>query len=238
MALSAFQRSLVSLGAPYDRLSAWRCLGHFGPGEARRGAVPATSSVRAAMPGVHFTDAALPGAQARRSRSTRWRWPTDEARTKGLQRITQKPRGHRASSARRACAMSRCRRPTCTMARWRRCAGAIRHHYADGRAPDDARLKQTVSDAEISDLIAFLETLTDRRLSSTTRTCRCRSRVPAAGGCGADGRGAELGQAAQQPGWALGGLQLSQTKLGDHRLAHLELLDLAGDRHREAVDEA
>jgi hypothetical protein len=38
---------------------------------------------------------------------------------------------------------------------------AIWHHYAMGDAQADLRLKQTVSDAEVGDLVAFLNALTD-----------------------------------------------------------------------------
>ena len=40
-------------------------------------------------------------------------------------------------------------------------AEATRHHYADDEA-GDARLKLSVSDGEVADLVAFLEALTDR----------------------------------------------------------------------------
>jgi cytochrome c peroxidase len=40
-------------------------------------------------------------------------------------------------------------------------ADAVRHHYAAADRQGDERLKQTVSEAEIADLIAFLQSLTD-----------------------------------------------------------------------------
>src|SRR6516162_5993838 len=41
----------------------------------------------------------------------------------------------------------------------------------------------------------------------------------------------------QRRSWSSRGLLQGQTQLVDHLLAHQELLDLAGDGHREAVDE-
>jgi cytochrome c peroxidase len=41
-------------------------------------------------------------------------------------------------------------------------ADAIRHHYAAAERQTDERLKLTVSDAEIADLVAFMESLTDQ----------------------------------------------------------------------------
>jgi cytochrome c peroxidase len=40
-------------------------------------------------------------------------------------------------------------------------ADAIRHHYAAAERQTDARLKQVITDAELADLTAFLESLTD-----------------------------------------------------------------------------
>jgi cytochrome c peroxidase len=39
---------------------------------------------------------------------------------------------------------------------------AIRHHYAASDTQTDLRLKQVTSGAEVADLVAFLETLTDQ----------------------------------------------------------------------------
>ncbi len=40
-------------------------------------------------------------------------------------------------------------------------ADAIRHHYAASERQPDPRLKQVISDAELANLISFLESLTD-----------------------------------------------------------------------------
>jgi cytochrome c peroxidase len=40
-------------------------------------------------------------------------------------------------------------------------ADAIRHHYAAADRQTDARLKHAITDRDLADLIAFLESLTD-----------------------------------------------------------------------------
>ncbi len=157
MALSAFQRSLVSLEAPYDR----RRRGDASAisGQARRGeALFGDKQCASCHAGPHFTDAALAGRKPVAS-FHRLAWPTEEGEDEGLGRVTQNRDdiGKFRTPGLRNVALSA---PYMHNGEVATLAGAIRHHYADADA-GDARLKQTVSEAEVSDLVAFLETLTD-----------------------------------------------------------------------------
>lgn len=156
MALSAFQRSLVSLDAPYDRYR--RGEASAISDQAKRGeALFHDKQCANCHAGVHFTDAALPG-----------RKPADAfhmlampaaGKDTGLQRITQKSEdaGRFRTPGLRNVALSA---PYMHDGEVATLADAIRHHYGFAGQTDE-RLKVSVSDSEIADLVAFLGTLTD-----------------------------------------------------------------------------
>ena len=155
MALAAFQRSLVSLDSPYDR---WR-RGDVSAisDQAKRGAAlferKQCSSCHA---GPHFTDAALAGRKPNAS-FHRLALPAD-GKDAGLARITQKPEdaGKFRTPGLRNVALSA---PYMHDGEVATLEDAVRHHFAGGG--DDVRLKQTVSEGEVADLVAFLQSLTD-----------------------------------------------------------------------------
>jgi cytochrome c peroxidase len=161
MALAAFQRSLVSLDSPYDRYR--RGDAKAISAQARRGAALFESKqCSSCHAGAHFTDAALPG-----------RKPADAFHAlappklgdplkpdTGLHRITQKQEDiykFRTQGLRNVALSA----PYMHDGEQATLADAIRRHYAAADRQTDARLKQAVSDAELADLIAFLESLTD-----------------------------------------------------------------------------
>jgi cytochrome c peroxidase len=177
MALAAFQRTLVSLDAPYDRYR--RGDASAISEQAKRGAAlfeeKQCSSCHA---GVHFTDAALPGRKpAEAFHALAPPAPGEALRSDtGLHRITQKPADiykFRTPGLRNVALsapyMHDGEQPTL--------ADAIRWHYAAAERQSDPRLKQNLSDAELADLIAFLESLTDEGFVSnpafalTPRAC-------------------------------------------------------------------
>lgn len=179
MALSAFQRSLVSLDAPYDRYR--RGDARAISGQAKLGdALFATKQCAACHAGPHFTDAALPGVKAQAS-FHRLAWPVD-GKDAGLARITQKPEdaGRFRTPGLRNVALSA---PYMHDGEAATLIEAIRHHYADADT-GDARLRVMVSDAEMSDLVAFLETLTDRRFVANPKFARPGSACPVAADAG------------------------------------------------------
>jgi cytochrome c peroxidase len=158
MALSAFQRSLVSLDAPYDRYR--RGDADAISDQAKRGERLFNDKQCAGChAGPHFTDAALPGRKPKEA-FHRVAWPTEEGEDYGLGRITQDENdiGKFRTPGLRNVALSA---PYMHNGEVATLPDAIRHHYSDARA-GDPRLKQTVSDAEVADLVAVLETLTDR----------------------------------------------------------------------------
>ena len=170
MALAAFQRSLVSLDAPYDR---WR-RGDVAAisGEAKRGAAlfeeKQCSSCHA---GPHFTDAALGG---RKPLEAFHRLAAPAAgKDAGLSRITQKQEdaGKFRTPGLRNVSLSA---PYMHDGEVATLPDAVRHHFAGGG--DDPRLRQTVSDGEVAQLVAFLESLTDEGFVTDARF----SRPPAA----------------------------------------------------------
>jgi cytochrome c peroxidase len=161
MALAAFQRSLVSLDAPYDRYRRGDAVAISE--QAKRGAAlfeeKQCSSCHAEP---HFTDAALADrkpAEAFHALAP----PKPGERLKpdtGLHRITQKAEDiykFRTPGLRNVALsepyMHDGEQPTL--------ADAIRHHYAAADRQGDERLRQAVSDAEVADLNAFLESLTE-----------------------------------------------------------------------------
>ena len=157
MALSVFQRSLVSLDSPYDR---YRRGDAFAiPNQAKRGEKLFNDKQCATChAGPHFTDAALAGRKPYES-FHRLAMPAD-GKDMGLQRITQKTEdaGNFRTPSLRNVALSA---PYMHDGEVATLGDAIRHHYGISDQTDE-RLKQVVSDAELRDLVAFLETLTDQ----------------------------------------------------------------------------
>lgn len=161
-ALAAFQRSLVSLDSPYDR---------YRRGDAKAISVQAKRGEAAfeakqcssCHAGVHFTDAAMPGVKP--ADTFHALSPPKEGETlkvdTGLHRITQKAEdAYRfRTPGLRNVALSA---PYMHDGEAAQLADAIRHHYAAADRQTDERLKQAVSDTEIADLVAFLESLTDQ----------------------------------------------------------------------------
>lgn len=174
MALSVFQRSLVSLDAPYDRYR--RGDKAAISAEAKRGEkLFADKQCASCHAGPHFTDAALPGVKAKET-FHRLAWPAEEGEDYGLGRITQKEEdiGKFRTPGLRNVALSA---PYMHNGELATLPEAVRHHYADANA-GDARLKLAVSDAEVGDLVAFLETLTDRGFVSDARFARPKAECP------------------------------------------------------------
>lgn len=162
MALAVFQRSLVSLDSPYDRYRRGEVSAISA--QAKRGeALFESKQCASCHAGVHFTEAALPG-----------RKPADAFHAlappasivvlrndTGLHRITRKPEdiySFRTPGLRNVALSA----PYMHDGEAPTLSDAIRHHYAAADRQTDARLKQTLSDTEMSDLIAFLESLTDQ----------------------------------------------------------------------------
>jgi cytochrome c peroxidase len=156
MALSAFQRSLVSLDAPYDRYR--RGEASAISDQAKRGeALFRDKQCASCHAGIHFTDAALPGRKA--VDAFHLLAMPASGKDMGLQRITQKREdaGKFRTPSLRNVALSA---PYMHDGEVATLADAIRHHYAmPGQT--DPRLTVLVNDTEIADLVAFLGTLTD-----------------------------------------------------------------------------
>jgi cytochrome c peroxidase len=174
LALSAFQRSLVSLDAPYDRYRR----GDAGAisDQAKRGeALFADKQCVSCHAGPHFTDAALPGVKAKET-FHRLAWPTEEGADTGLARITQKEEdiGKFRTPGLRNIALSA---PYMHDGEVATLSDAVRHHYADPLAGDE-RLKLSVSDSQVADLVAFLEALTDRGFVSNPKFARPGPQCP------------------------------------------------------------
>jgi cytochrome c peroxidase len=176
LALSAFQRSLVSLDAPYDRYRRGDAGAISEP--AKRGkALFGTMQCATCHAGPHFTDAALPGVKTKET-FHRLAWPTEEGADSGLARITQKEEdiGKFRTPGLRNVALSA---PYMHDGEVATLAEAVRHHYADPLAGDE-RLKLSVSDGQVADLVAFLETLTDRGFVSNPKFARPGPACPVA----------------------------------------------------------
>jgi cytochrome c peroxidase len=158
MALAAFQRTLVSLDAPYDRYR--RGDKAAISDQAKRGeALFEAKQCSSCHAGAHFTDAALPGRKPVEAfHALAPPKPGDPLKPDtGLHRITQKAEEFRTPGLRNVALsapyMHDGEQPTL--------ADAIRHHHAAADIQTDERLKQIVTETEIADLVAFLESLTD-----------------------------------------------------------------------------
>ena len=162
MALASFQRSLISLDAPYDRYR--RGDASAISVEAKRGeALFNQKQCSSCHAGAHFTDAALSGRkpiEAFHALSPPQPGETLKPDT-GLARITNKPEDtyRFRTPGLRNVALSA---PFMHDGGEATLSDAIGYHYAAAGRQSDERLKQTVSDLEIADLIAFLEALTDQ----------------------------------------------------------------------------
>lgn len=161
MALAAFQRTLVSLDAPYD---------HYRRGDAKaisaqakHGEAVFNKQCASCHAGPHFTDTALPGRRAMESFHALnpprpGVTPTGDT---GLMRITDKleDAGKFRTPGLRNVALSA---PYMHDGEVATLPDAIRHHYAAAEWQTDVRLKQGPSAREIADLVAFLGSLTDQ----------------------------------------------------------------------------
>jgi cytochrome c peroxidase len=160
-ALAAFQRSLVSADAPYDRYR--RGDRKAISATAKRGEkLFAKKQCASCHAGPHFTDAALPDRKpADAFHALAPPAPGEPLRPDtGLHRITQRPEDiyrFRTPGLRNVAVSA----PYMHNGEAATLADAIRHHSAAADRQTDPRLKQTVTDAETADLIAFLDTLTD-----------------------------------------------------------------------------
>lgn len=181
LALSAFQRSLVSLDAPYDRYRRGDVAAISE--QAKRGETLFTEKQCATChAGPHFTDAAMPGVKPMQT-FHRLAWPTEEGEDYGLGQITQKEEdiGKFRTPGLRNVALSK---PYMHNGEVATLADAVRHHYSDPQA-GDARLKLRVSDAEVADLVAFMETLTDQGFVTDARFARPKAACPVQADAGA-----------------------------------------------------
>jgi cytochrome c peroxidase len=161
MALAAFQRSLVTLDSPYDRYRRGDVTAISA--QAKRGeALFNAKQCSSCHVGAHFTDAALPDRKPIDAfHALAPPRPGDPLKPDtGLHRITQKQEDiykFRTQGLRNVALsapyMHDGEQPTL--------ADAIRHHYAAADRQTDARLKHAITDRDLADLIAFLESLTD-----------------------------------------------------------------------------
>jgi cytochrome c peroxidase len=169
MALSAFQRTLVSLDAPYDRYRRGDLAAISA--QAKRGeTLFEAKQCSSCHAGVHFTDAAL--AEKKPVEAFHVLAPPAPGETlrpdTGLHRITQKVEDiykFRTPSLRNVAVSA----PYMHDGEDATLADAVRHHFAAADRQSDARLTQVVSEAEIADLVAFLEALTDQSFISNPR---------------------------------------------------------------------
>jgi cytochrome c peroxidase len=175
LALAAFQRTLVSLDAPYDR---WMRgdTSALSDQQKRGAALFEAKQCSSCHAGPHFTDAATPGVNPDQA-FHRLALPAD-GRDAGLARITQKPEdaGRFRTPGLRNVALSAPYMHDGEVASLRE---AVLHHYADPGA-NDARLRQAPRDAEIDDLVAFLESLTDQGFITNPAFARPAAQCPVA----------------------------------------------------------
>ena len=175
LALAAFQRTLVSLDAPYDRWMRGDAAA-LSAQQQRGAALFEAKQCASCHAGAHFTDAALPDRKPADA-FHRLALPA-EGKDSGLARITQKPEdaGRFRTSGLRNVVLSAPYMHDGEVATLR---DAILHHYANA-ATSDPRLKQTISDAEIADLVAFLEALTDQGFITNPAFSRPSAACPVA----------------------------------------------------------
>jgi cytochrome c peroxidase len=162
MALAAFQRTLVSLDAPYDRYRRGEKTAISD--QARRGETLFNSKQCASChAGPHFTEAALPGVKPAEAFHALAPLKPGEAPAKdtGLARITLKAEdaGRFRTPGLRNVSLSA---PYMHDGEVATLPEAIRYHYAAAERQSDKRLKQKLSEAQVADLVAFLATLTDQ----------------------------------------------------------------------------
>ncbi len=172
LALAAFQRELVSLDAPYDR---WmRGDAAAISAQAQRGAALFEQKQCAAChSGPHFTDAAIAG-RSPYDAFHRLSAPAD-GKDAGLARITQKPEdaGRFRTPSLRNVAVSA---PYMHDGEVATLPDAIRHHDQPGAT--DPRLQQKLTNAEIEDLVAMLDTLTDQTFLANPAFARPAAACP------------------------------------------------------------
>jgi cytochrome c peroxidase len=175
LALAAFQRALVSLDAPYDRWMRGDTTA-LTEQQTRGAALFETKQCSNCHAGPHFTDAAMPGVKPDQA-FHRLALPAD-GKDVGLSRITQKPEdaGRFRTPGLRNVVLSAPYMHDGEVASLR---GAVLHHYADA-STTDTRLKQTLDDVEIADLLAFLEALTDQDFVTNPAFARPPTQCPVA----------------------------------------------------------
>ena len=162
MALAAFQRTLVSLDAPYDRYR--RGDKAAISARAKRGeALFESKMCSSCHAGPHFTEAALPGVKPIEAFHALAPPKPGEAAAKdtGLARITLKPEdaGRFRTPGLRNVSLSA---PYMHDGEVANLPEAIRYHFAAAERQSDNRLKQKLGTTQIADLVSFLETLTDQ----------------------------------------------------------------------------
>lgn len=194
MALSVFQRSLVSLDSPYDQYRRGKTSAISD--QAKRGEkVFNDKQCASCHAGPHFTDSALPRRKPYES-FHRLAMPAD-GKDMGLQRITQKAEdaGKFRTPSLRNVALSA---PYMHDGEVATLSDAIRHHYGMPEQTDE-RLKQTVSDGELRDLVAFLEALTDQGFVSNPAFALPKPECPVAADAGLTREEANSGRLHNSP---------------------------------------
>lgn len=175
LALAAFQRTLVSLDAPYDR---WirDDTAALTVQQKRGAALFDAKQCSSCHAGPHFTDAAMPDVKPDQA-FHRLAQPA-KGKDAGLSRITQKPEdvGRFRTPGLRNVALSAPFMHDGEVATLRE---AILHHYADA-STTDPRLRQAPGDSEIDDLLAFLEALTDQGFITNPAFARPPTHCPVA----------------------------------------------------------
>jgi cytochrome c peroxidase len=175
LALAAFQRTLVSLDAPYDRWMRGDAAA-LTEQQKRGAALFEAKQCSSCHAGPHFTDAAMPGVKPEQA-FHRLALPA-EGKDAGLSRITQKPEdaGRFRTPGLRNVALSAPYMHDGGVASLR---AAILHHYAD-ESRTDPRLSDAPGAAELDDLIAFLDALTDQHFITNPAFARPPTQCPVA----------------------------------------------------------
>jgi cytochrome c peroxidase len=172
LALAAFQRTLVSLDAPYDR---WKRgdKAALTAQQARGAALFEEKQCASCHAGPHFTDAAVAGKKPAEA-FHRLARPKD-GKDAGLARITLKDEdaGKFRTPGLRNVALSA---PYMHDGEVATLAEAVRHHYSADAT--DARLRLVLSDEEVGDLVAFLGALTDEGFVNNPKFARPPATCP------------------------------------------------------------